>query len=103
VGGEEDAQDAWRDKWQAHRRTSMDGGARADGGRGNGGRGRGEGLVSGAAGMSSLARPIPGTKADVYTVAPGRAGGGGSPGAGSAASRMHLSSAYPHLRVRPLP
>jgi hypothetical protein len=98
VGGEEDAQDAWRDKWEAHRRASVDEGKRGVGGSSSGGGGSG----SGGGGVGGV-RPIPIHRAgDVYAVALGRGGGGGG-GASSlgAASSLGVGTSFP-TRVPPL-
>lgn len=68
VGGEEDAQDAWRDKWEAHRRASLDEGKRLGGSNpGDGGAG---GTSGTGGGVSRLGLPIP-KAGDVYSVATG--------------------------------
>ena len=87
VGGEEDAQDAWRDKWEAHKRASLDLEGKLVGGSNHGsGRGGGVGLggdTGGGAGgdVSRVGVPVPTKAGDVYSVALGRGGAGAGAGA----------------------
>ena len=97
TGGEDEAQDAWRDKWEAHRRASLDGDRRARSSDPGGG---GDEAGGGASGISRLSRPMAIRSGDVYSVATGRAAGGGAAGgavgggggASSAASSLGTSS-----------
>lgn len=96
VGGEEDAQDAWRDKWEAHRRASLDECKRLGGSKPSGGGASGTSGTGG--GVSRLGVPIP-KSGDVYSVATGtREAGNFAPAPSTRTKHEHTSvaSTYQH-------